>query len=328
MVRFGTDCSGIDAAWHALCKCTDNIDYRFASDISPRIREYLQHTTNPAVVYDDLTTRDNDAAEAVDLYVAGFPCQSFSCNGKRAGFEDERGLLIFHIVEYLRRHPPKVFVLENVKGLTYHQGGETFRRILQLFEAELPQFRVQWQVLNPLQIGFPHSRARVFIVGVNSDVLGEWQPPIDLTPSLVRIHDVLLTLDEAVSYHPNCVRELTAKQTAQIVKWKPKIVDDGTIQILNLSLSKTFDHSIYNNRSPCLTRNCTNLFIVQQHRFMTAIEGLRLQGFPDDDVSSYLGLFDPNKKNKTIAALWAGNSINIPCLERLLRPIVEKLESL
>ena len=35
----------------------------------------------PPRFYDDLMARDNDAAPPCDLYIAGFPCQSFSSAG-------------------------------------------------------------------------------------------------------------------------------------------------------------------------------------------------------------------------------------------------------
>ncbi len=98
-----------------------------------------------------------------DLICAGFPCQSFSIAGKRRGFTDKRGTLFFDIARILAaKHPPFLF-LENVPGLLNHDGGRTFKTILDaLFELG---YYVEWQVLNSKDFGVPQSRKRVYIIG-------------------------------------------------------------------------------------------------------------------------------------------------------------------
>ena len=59
----------------------------------------------------------------VELICGGFPCQPFSTAGKRKGFEDGRGTIIFHFCRFLREIRPRWFVFENVKGLLSHDGG-------------------------------------------------------------------------------------------------------------------------------------------------------------------------------------------------------------
>ena len=76
-------------------------------------------------MFDDITARNTNDVPEVDVYFAGFPCQPFSIAGKQQGFEDKkgRGTIFFNIVEYLKLKLPKIFVLENVKGLVTLQGG-------------------------------------------------------------------------------------------------------------------------------------------------------------------------------------------------------------
>ena len=53
-----------------------------------------------------------------DCLCAGFPCQPFSYAGQKKGFEDKtRGTFFFNIKEILKEKKPKMFFLENVKGL-------------------------------------------------------------------------------------------------------------------------------------------------------------------------------------------------------------------
>lgn len=103
-----------------------------------------------------------DLPEA-DCWCGGFPCQAFSIAGKRAGFEDMRGTLIFEIFRLAAERKPKILFLENVEGLLNHDEGRTFATILcGLWELG---YNVQWQVLNSKNFGVPQNRERVLIVG-------------------------------------------------------------------------------------------------------------------------------------------------------------------
>lgn len=113
--------------------------------------------------YDDITKIKPSKLPDFDLLVGGFPCQAFSIAGKRKGFKDTRGTLFFDIARILRSKKPRLFLLENVKGLLSHDNGSTFKIII----ATLTKlgYDVQWQVLNSKNFGVPQNRERVFIVG-------------------------------------------------------------------------------------------------------------------------------------------------------------------
>jgi DNA (cytosine-5)-methyltransferase 1 len=84
------------------------------------------------VPFGDITRSDvkNFIPKDFDLLCAGFPCQAFSIAGKRGGFEDTRGTLFFDVAEIIKKHKPKAFFLENVKGLRSHDKGQTLATIL------------------------------------------------------------------------------------------------------------------------------------------------------------------------------------------------------
>ena len=70
--------------------------------------------------YDDVTSSTfRDLAPRVDVLVAGFDCQPFSAAGLHLGVLDPggRGVLVFHILHYVKVNLPPVVILENVKGL-------------------------------------------------------------------------------------------------------------------------------------------------------------------------------------------------------------------
>lgn len=103
-----------------------------------------------------------------DILCAGFPCQPFSMAGLRKGFEDTRGTLFFSIANIVNikkniaNHPPKVLLLENVKGLKNHDKGRTFSTIL----ASLDElgYKYEYQILNAKNFGVPQNRERLFII--------------------------------------------------------------------------------------------------------------------------------------------------------------------
>jgi DNA (cytosine-5)-methyltransferase 1 len=113
--------------------------------------------------YGDITKIDPSTLPDFNLLVGGFPCQAFSVAGKRAGFEDTRGTLIFDVLRILKEKRPRWCLLENVKGLLSHDNGRTFKTIITSL-AELG-YAVEWQVLNAKNFGVPQNRERVFIIG-------------------------------------------------------------------------------------------------------------------------------------------------------------------
>ena len=126
------------------------------------IKIYDQHFPNHKN-YGDITKITTDTLPDFDFLCGGFPCQSFSIAGKRGGFQDTRGTLFFDIARILQEKKPRLFLLENVKGLLSHDNGFTFKTIISTL-TELG-YDCQWQVLNSKNFGVPQNRERVFIVG-------------------------------------------------------------------------------------------------------------------------------------------------------------------
>ena len=125
------------------------------------------YQTEGELYFDDARTIDPTALPDIDLICGGFPCQSFSLAGKRAGFEDARGTLFFEVARIAAVKRPAYLLLENVPGLLSHDGGRTFAAILTTLD-ELG-YDVTWQVLNSKDFGVPQSRNRVYIVGYHRE---------------------------------------------------------------------------------------------------------------------------------------------------------------
>ena len=107
-------------------------------------------------------------AGEVDLFVGGSPCQSFSLVGKQRGLEDTRGTLFYEYARLIDEIKPKVFIYENVRAVTSHDGGKTWAKMQQVF-SELG-YTFKWAVLNAKNYGIPQNRERLFVVGIRSDL--------------------------------------------------------------------------------------------------------------------------------------------------------------
>ena len=113
--------------------------------------------------------------DTFDILCAGFPCQPFSIAGvskkkslgRETGFKDKtQGTLFFDVADIISRHRPKAFYLENVKNLTSHDKGNTFRVIRETLE-EL-NYSIHYQVMDG-QTYVPQHRERIMIVGFDKE---------------------------------------------------------------------------------------------------------------------------------------------------------------
>ncbi len=110
-----------------------------------------------------------------DILCAGFPCQPFSIAGvskkkslgRETGFKDKtQGTLFFDVADIISRHRPKAFYLENVKNLTSHDKGNTFKVIRETLE-EL-NYSIHYKVMDG-QTYVPQHRERIMIVGFDKE---------------------------------------------------------------------------------------------------------------------------------------------------------------
>jgi DNA (cytosine-5)-methyltransferase 1 len=136
----------------------------------------------------------------VDLLMGGVPCQAFSQAGERRGLEDPRGRLILDFRRLVSEGLPRVFLVENVRGLATHDKGRTLRSILELLESG-GMYRVKHKVLNAFDYEVPQKRERMIIVGVREDQKKEYFFPTPSQRKLV-LRDVLegVPASEGIQY--------------------------------------------------------------------------------------------------------------------------------
>jgi DNA (cytosine-5)-methyltransferase 1 len=170
-LKVGTLFSGIGAFEHALYRLNINHTIMFACDNDPYVKKsyFENYEINVDNWYDDVLKMDatNYLADDIDIVVGGSPCQSFSFIGKQKGLNDTRGNLLFEFIRIINECRPNMFIFENVKGLTTHDKGNTFKLIVNKFE-ELT-YDITYNILNAADYGVPQSRRRLFLIGTRKD---------------------------------------------------------------------------------------------------------------------------------------------------------------
>ncbi len=115
-----------------------------------------------APIWSDLKTfPSQEFRDRVDLLVAGYPCQPFSAAGKRLGSEDPRHLWP-HIAGSIRVIRPRFCFFENVEGHI----SLGLREVIG--ELEEIGYQTAWGIFSAREVGAPHQRKRVFILGYSN----------------------------------------------------------------------------------------------------------------------------------------------------------------
>lgn len=129
------------------------------------------------VIHEDITKITDDSKgiykyispdEEIDLLSGGYPCQSFSYAGKRRGLDDTRGTLFYNYAKILAQLKPKMFLVENVRGLTTMDHGRTLKTMIEVFESF--GYHTTYKVLNAWDYGVAEKRQRMILVGVRNDL--------------------------------------------------------------------------------------------------------------------------------------------------------------
>lgn len=286
--------------------------------------------------FNELPTGDITKVKAAeipsfDILTAGFPCQPFSYAGRNEGFEDKtRGTLFYDICKILRFHKPKMFLLENVKGLKSHKGGETLKIILTTLKKI--GYSIHWKILNSYHFGLPQYRERWYCVGFLEEIPFEFPEGNDNKPTLkdiidVKNNDPKLKLSqfelERIKYHFKNAKE-TVRVQHDNSKYKPNTKKgkhgvfsfqkaDGSLRFHIGDFAKTqiqeaFYSCLDTYSSTIIANRVPKLWDIE--RKLSVKEATLLQGFPDDfkfpvsDAQAYKQL---------------GNSVSVPVIDAIIQ---------
>jgi len=259
----------------------------------------------------------------IDILMGGVPCQSFSYAGKRKGLDDMRGNLLLEFIKIVKNICPKIFIIENVKGLYTHCNGTTFKKIYDEIE-NTNNYNIYCKVLNSNDYGVPQNRERLFIVGVSKNIKKEFKFPEKLEYKPV-LRDVL----------ENCPTSDGIEYSEKKKKLFELIPEGGCWVDLPIDMQKTYLGKSFESGGgkrgilkrlhmdkPCLTlltspsQKQTERCHPIKTRPLQILEYARIQTFPDD----YKFCGSLNQKYKQI-----GNAVPVKLAYHLAKEIKKLL---
>jgi len=287
----------------------------FANDFEKQCKDtYDLNFKSSKLIVEDIRKIGVDDLPEFDFLLGGFPCQAFSIAGHRKGFNDDkgRGNLFFDIARILKSCKPEGFLLENVKNLKGHDGGRTFKIIMQ--ELEDLGYHAKAKVLNSMEYGnIPQNRERIYIVGFkNKEYAKKFNFP-DPEKLKIKVSD-LLEKNVAEKYYYNdkplyAKLKNFVKEEGKVYQWRRKYVRENKKGVC-----------------PTLTANMGmgghNVPIIKDKkgiRKLTPLECFRIQGFSK-------GFLLP--KNLADSALYkqAGNSVTVTVIEAVANEIKKAID--
>lgn len=292
----------------------------FSSEIDP----YAKHTYEVnfgEVPFGDITKIDEVEVPDHDVLVGGFPCQAFSIAGKRMGFEEARGTLFFDIARIIDAKRPRAFLLENVKGLKNHRGGETLRVILKILREDLGYFVPDPEVVNAKYFGVPQNRERVFIVGFRDEIDAQGFSYPKQQKVNACLSDILEAGPVEVKYYLSqryldSIREHRRRHEELGHGFGYEIIaPDGIANAIVVGgmgreRNLIIDHKLQ-DRTP--TTNIKSEVNSEDVRRMTPREWARLQGFPDEFI---IPVSDAQAYKQF------GNSVAVPAIKMTAKRII------
>lgn len=104
--------------------------------------------------------------EDISVVAGGPPCQGFSMANRQRIINDPRNILYRKFIEVIKISKPKIFIMENVKGMLPHAEeivGD-FKKI---------GYIAKYEIFNAKDFGIPQNRERLIYIGAKKDILNK-----------------------------------------------------------------------------------------------------------------------------------------------------------
>lgn len=296
------------------------------------VKTYEANFRDNRKVFGDITNIHEGLIPDHDVLLAGFPCQPFSIAGvskknslgRLHGFADEtQGTLFFDVLRILNEKRPAAFVLENVRNLVSHDGGNTYKTILKhLQSTELLGYQVFAQIIDA-QHFLPQHRQRIVIVGFREETSFTWKDLVLPPKGITSLRDILhpedgteiaegpFTQGDLASVHPKYT--LSSKLWEYLQNYAAKHKSKGNGFGFGLvgpnDIARTLSARYHKDGSEILVSRGLGA----NPRRLTPRECARLMGYPD---SFRISVSD------TQAYRQFGNTVAVPVFKEVARIVV------
>ncbi len=320
-LRFMDFCAGIGGGRLGLEKGMRAVCVGF-SEIMPASEKTYRalHNAYKEKNWGDLTKIKTLELPNFDILIAGFPCQSFSIIGKRKGFADERGRIIYHLIRILKDKKVPYFILENVKGLVNHNHGKTIKTIIKALEDA--GYYTGYKVISSAKMGVPQIRERVYFVGIRKDKAkkGKFIWPSEIETSNIKkflCDENSKILDETNSTFQ---RYLNNKYNKNKYNMKNLLKEDYLVIDTRQS-----DLRQYRGVVPTLRTGRHGILYVKDGKLhkISGFESLLLQGFEKESSLKVSKQLDIPEKDLLSQA---GNAMTTNVIEKVSRQLLEYIE--
>lgn len=236
--------------------------------------------------------------QTVDVLIGGPPCQGFSTIGNRVSSDPERRTkydprndLFREYIRILNHLQPKVFVMENVKGIKTRDGGTIFEEIQRQFKETGYDFNCI--TLNAADYGVPQYRERVFFYGTRIGV--DFEAPISTHGENRNPYNIVLdAIGDLANKGEEVSNHVPLKHGEKNIRRYQLIPEGGRLP--ENDLPADLYRKNFGNTFKRLDRNKPSLTMVPGHnafpihpwldRSLTVREAARIQTFPDDYIFS------------------------------------------
>lgn len=292
------------------------------SEIDLNTAKTYEKFFNDSRNYGDLTKIDIKELPEFDIMIAGFPCQTFSIAGKREGFEDNRGLIIYSLIKIMKTKNVKYFLLENVKGLLNHDKGKTLRIIKN--ELEKAGYNLYTKVLNSINFGVPQMRERIYLVGFRKD-LDNYTFEFPIEENIIynlenyidteNVSELDKNNETFNKYLKNKYNKEKNYKIEDILTWENSIID-----------YRQSDLRRYNGYFPTLRTGRHGLLYIKNRKIvrLNGYEALLLQGFPKEIAEMVKK--DKFFVNNTVLSQ-AGNAMTVNVIKKIAEKMKQAIES-
>ena len=336
--RRAIDLVGLDNSIPFKCVAYSEIDAKaiqtyctnFNTENELAIGDIVEFTSSAANI---------QALEDFELLTGGFPCQTFSMMGSKAGFNEDRGQMFIRIMDIVKVKHPRYILLENVKNLVTHDQGNTLKQLIKNLESE--EYIVHYDVFNTSDFGLPQTRNRTLI-------FARWKEDGDFTfnrEAVAKSFSQLSQEDCSLKFYQSTIEILSTEVDRKYYlseKIKPTILSDGTKTFrfnsdIDKLTARTLTASMHKMHRACQDNYYSDEFIKSKGktrpsvtltkeelaklpiRRLTPQEAFLLQGFPAE--------FATQAQNNGVSdgALYkqAGNAVSVNTIYAVLNYLIK-----